>query len=484
MKSLICVVIFILLACTVIEGKSGIELVKGHVIINGRVSNFKGNSKTLRIATMGIEDIDQTATLDSLGNFRTEFELLHPQDVELIYESGVAFLYLKPADSLYIEIDGDLFKQNQFLNYKVSGPNSLSSKNIRDFFQFHNPNTFVPNYEKPVKEFLSDLKKQIALEDSVLNEFNKNNKATKEFMTWAKKNITYTLAEYVCQYFFQHTKYKPHKVEILDTDLFPVDDDSAIVSGLYSYYIKTYSMIKFLGEDSIFRQLYKKNDLSGADKRVLNNIIENEKPGLSRDFMIYDEIFSIKSTDKHSFERITALWNDYLINISSNVVLDLLKETKDNFERQQNNKETVLDLKTNTKSETISRFWETLSSKYKNKIIYIDIWATWCGPCRGEISPAIVLHDYFKDKPVAFVNLCLASDKDDWEKVIDKSHLTGDNYFFNEDETNLFRSQLKFEGYPTFMIIDKNGDLVDKNAPRPSTGDEIKNILNKLIDKY
>jgi thiol-disulfide isomerase/thioredoxin len=201
--------------------------------------------------------------------------------------------------------------------------------------------------------------------------------------------------------------------------------------------------------------------------------------------MIYDKLRPfIERPSKDSYQQATALWNDYSTYINNIDLRDLFKEQMENLEKEQTNKETVFDLKTNTKSETISKFWETLSSKHKDKIIYIDIWATWCGPCRGEMPSAIDLHDYFKDKPVAFVNLCLASDKDEWKKVIDKYNFTGDNYFFNEDETNLFRSQLKFEGYPTFMIIDKNGNLVNKDAPRPSSGDEIKNMLNKLIDKY
>ncbi len=127
------------------------------------------------------------------------------------------------------------------------------------------------------------------------------------------------------------------------------------------------------------------------------------------------------------------------------------------------------------------KFLETLHSKHKNKIIYIDIWETSCGPCRAEIPFEIELQDYFKSKSVAFVNLCLSSKKEDWEKVISQNHIKGDNYFFNEEETDLIRSGLKFPGYPTYMIMDKKGNLINKDAPRPSWGVEIRNILNKLL---
>jgi thiol-disulfide isomerase/thioredoxin len=474
-----------LVACFIIEGKSDIELKKGHVIIEGKASNFKDNSKVLRFVASGIADIDQIATLDSLGNFRTEFELFNPQDVELIYEAGSAYFYLKPADSLYVEIDGDLFKQNQFPNFEVSGSNSSTSRNIRNYFEFHNPYAFVPKYERSVKEFLNDLKKQIAVEDSVLHEFNIKNKPTKEFMIWAKKNMTYIHSNYIDNYFAQYDRrYKQQKVEIFNSNLFPVDDDSAIVSSLYYNYLSFYSGIKYSRCDSIEMQLMKTNNFRDADKRLMNNIIENEKPGLSRDIMIYNAFINlIIHPFKDYFERVSVLWRDYSKYISNSVLLELLKEKKDSFEKQQKNKETILNIKDNTKSETISKFWNLLHSKHKDKIIYIDIWGTWCSPCMSEISYSIELQKFYKDKPIAFVNLCLFTNKDDWEKVIDKSHFTGDNYFFNEGESNYIKDQLKFAGFPTYMIIDKNGNLIDKNAPRPSSGDEIKNLLNKMINK-
>gem|GEM_PF-2745247 len=67
--------------------------------------------------------------------------------------------------------------------------------------------------------------------------------------------------------------------------------------------------------------------------------------------------------------------------------------------------------------------------------------------------------------------------------MLESSNITGDNYFFNEPQTQLLRNKLQFEGYPTYLIVDKQGDLVDKNAPRPSSGEEIKKILNEWIEK-
>jgi hypothetical protein len=67
--------------------------------------------------------------------------------------------------------------------------------------------------------------------------------------------------------------------------------------------------------------------------------------------------------------------------------------------------------------------------------------------------------------------------------MLDKGTLRGENYFFNKVQTQLLRKQLKFIGYPTYMIIDKAGKLVNKNAPAPSSGDRIRKVLNEWIEK-
>ncbi len=65
--------------------------------------------------------------------------------------------------------------------------------------------------------------------------------------------------------------------------------------------------------------------------------------------------------------------------------------------------------------------------------------------------------------------------------MIKENHIKGDNYFFNADETAILREESKFQGYPTYMIIDKDGIIIDRNAPRPSSEKEIKERLNRLL---
>ena len=81
-------------------------LKKGTAIVAGNVKNWQKGSKTIRFAAEGaVKSIEQTVIIDSLGNFMAKIEMFHPQNVNLIYEKGFAKLYLRPSDSLYLDID-------------------------------------------------------------------------------------------------------------------------------------------------------------------------------------------------------------------------------------------------------------------------------------------------------------------------------------------------------------------------------------------
>ncbi len=487
MRKLIYLIILISFFGCNTNKNAGIVLKKGKAIIEGKVHNFKENNSVLRLTADGVvNNIEQTTILDSLGNFRFVTDIYYPQDVSIFFENEVATLYIEPGDSLFLDIDANTFKKNHYPYYKVTGLNSSTSKNIRDYFLFHNPYTYRPVYNKSIKEYLDDLKNQMNIEDSILNKFCMKENPTNKFKYWARNFIKYSLANYLLDYFaYYDMHYKQYKTKIFNTNLFPVDKDSAIVCFLYIAHLSNYAIAKYIMSDSTIVQLNKKKEIRKAYSRVFDNIVKNEKPGLSRDIMIYKifhGFYNYRSPDI-PLDSVAAMWKSYKKYLNNPVLIKTVSEDLLNSKKQINEKDNSIDSNLVLKYKSVGKFFETLHSRHKDKIIYIDIWATWCGPCRAEIPFSIVLQNHFKNKPVAFVNLCFNSDKKEWEKAIAKDNIKGDNYFLNSDESKLFRGELKFVGFPTYMIMDRKGKLINKNAPRPSDGNEIENMLAKLIKK-
>jgi thiol-disulfide isomerase/thioredoxin len=358
-------------------------------------------------------------------------------------------------------------------------------KHVKDF----NPKKYS---KLSVKNYLEKLRQQISHEDSVLSVFREKHQPTGEFATWAKNHITYQNANYLIHYNYYNRDLKHEESRVLyDKTLFPVSNDDAFVSRLYALHLRHYASHKYYRADSV-QTLLDNNQHEMAHRRCLNQILKHEEPGLSREVMCY-KVLSFIDEEEH-FDAFSSIWKDRKKFITNEVLLPLLEEDLLVEIRNQKSQKQVKDKK-NTGSHISYVKYQSIeqgkitgdlsdyfAEKYKGKVIYIDIWATWCGPCRSEFPHMIDLHEQYKDEPVVFVSLCLASNRSDWKEAIKNQHIPGERYYFSKTQTKRLRNKLDFVGYPTYMLIDRKGNLVDKQAPRPSSEEKIKKMLDKLVE--
>ncbi len=123
-------------------------------------------------------------------------------------------------------------------------------------------------------------------------------------------------------------------------------------------------------------------------------------------------------------------------------------------------------------------------SDFKGKLVYVDIWATWCGPCRIEIPHLIKLEkEYHKNKNVVFMSVSLDADfdEDKWKKMIKDEGLGGIQLRAKGERDSDIAKNYDVRGIPTFLLIDKNGKIISSQAPRPSSGAKIRELINKNI---
>lgn len=116
-------------------------------------------------------------------------------------------------------------------------------------------------------------------------------------------------------------------------------------------------------------------------------------------------------------------------------------------------------------------------AKFKGKYVYIDLWASWCGPCVREIPHLQALETEFKDSNVVFVSISVDTSKDAWKKRVSGLKLHGNQFI---DAEGKLSPALNIQGIPHFLIYDKEGKLHTYKALRPSSGEELKKILKNL----
>ena len=123
-------------------------------------------------------------------------------------------------------------------------------------------------------------------------------------------------------------------------------------------------------------------------------------------------------------------------------------------------------------------------SDLKGKVVYIDVWATWCGPCLKEFPHSRKLQQQFKNNDqVAFlyVSVDRVEQQERWKKMIGDQELQGVHIIdLPKDEDASVRKAYQINGIPRYILIDQAGNMVDAEADRPSSG-KIEAEINRLI---
>ena len=117
----------------------------------------------------------------------------------------------------------------------------------------------------------------------------------------------------------------------------------------------------------------------------------------------------------------------------------------------------------------------------KGKVIYVDFWASWCAPCRKEIPKSLKLHKKYGDK-VIFVYLSIEFEEDNWKNASNNESIVNEKYNLMTTgfKKSILLKDIKFSSIPHYLIFDKNGNLVNSDAPRPSDKKRLAE-LNKYI---
>lgn len=102
----------------------------------------------------------------------------------------------------------------------------------------------------------------------------------------------------------------------------------------------------------------------------------------------------------------------------------------------------------------------------RGKYVYIDLWATWCAPCRREVPYLKELEEKFADARIVFVGLSVDSDKSKWENMVKEGSLSGIQLYLGTKSS--FQEAYRVEGIPRFILIGKDGKIIDNNMTRPS----------------
>jgi len=195
--------------------------------------------------------------------------------------------------------------------------------------------------------------------------------------------------------------------------------------------------------------------------------------------MIYKEI-------DHTHTSLSPMVIDTLKALTvAPVGLAMIERQNDYYLAIENREFDRLVLKSSDDLANISegeKLLKKLIEPYKGKFVLLDIWGTWCGPCREALSHSTEEYARLKDYDIQYLYLANESPQDAWENVIKEYNVSGPNvahYNLPTDQQAAIEHHLGIHAWPTYKLFNRNGQLLDLHVDARDL-EKLANLLEQL----
>jgi thiol-disulfide isomerase/thioredoxin len=433
-----------------------------YAVIRGTISipDFKAKEVTLYSVEEGKPAVAATAKVNSLG----EFGFMTPVSAAGFYyidygqfksRNQLIRLYLEPKLDINLVIN----KTNYVLSGKNVGQNALVQKaneiynDFAPFARLGGNETYVEFYpfiDKGVAK-AEEFSKSIKTKDANFNKLLKLAVATDV------EELTYTFFR-MPRTAFPDKDDRPAVIKTWQTDKKFTDPDLLKLQNGVSLMSNYFFYVTMNSGDAP-----KRLDLTEAITHITD-------PAL-KDVYLRDAVANSRMKIEE-YEKIAPSIKPFMISDNSKAFLLEYEKVLHKNVGQKGLDFTYKDI--NDKAVSFSDF--------KGKFVYIDLWATWCGPCKAEIPHMKKIEEDYHGKNIVFVSLSLDKPKDaqKWKDYVTKEQLKGIQLMADKDFGSDVAKNYDVNAIPRFLLFDTKGNIINADALRPSNP-ELRVQLDKLL---
>ncbi len=465
----------------------GVSSIKGGVVITGKIkghipSKIEYTNPVNNKCYLGFRD---SVKPDLNGNFRIEVDISKPSFINLKFTDKTSgFLIIEPGKSYSVNAEDE--------RINILCPDSLGQKLINSFpspvivqieaRKLRNDTSLTSVAEKVAAMKESDLAK--------LNQLFKEKQISGPFYDLAKKDRDCYYSTFMA--IFPLTKLKPEKLSAAVTDFWgkifldnPPGDDSLMSSPYWNEYIQYYLYYKeFTDKDFSLQKIREYRD-----KGIMNThkieLAERYLPQGAHEYYKAATIYSA-AIQKDYEKELVNLYKDFKTEYPKSGFSVYLKPLIDQIEvfHRTAAKDFSKDVTFVSNYEKLNTLKECIAS-FQGKKIFIDIWATWCGPCKAEFAYKENLKQILKQKniEILYVSIDDEARSQAWKDMIKFYKLDGYHLRANKELTADLRKLFDKNGtiaIPWYLLVNEKGEIVKKHAANPSNPQKLEKEISEM----
>lgn len=416
------------------------------ITLSGKITNATDGKLKIRG-----ESFEKDIVLKPDGSFSEKMTISYNGSYMALVGNNRIALYLAKGTNLTLWAD----EKDFYKSLKFSGNGSKENQYVAAKNAYVNGINQETLYKKNEADFLAQIK---TVKQDIVKMFNSNGFSDAEYNQKEKRNIDYLEQVFILNYGKNHAHFSGLQ-NFSPSAGFPKMDAAINLDNdadfLFSNPYKQLINIHF--NEVLEKQLKPEDQFLW---KVALPEIKKLKSENIRNSLLYAVSYEISPANPD----VETLYKE-LNNLSTNPFFK--KEIAEKFNKLQSmssgNASPAFDFENHKGGKT------SLAS-LKGKYVYIDVWATWCGPCLREIPALKKMEESFHGKNIAFVSISVDTKKDyeKWKKMVTDKQLGGIQLIADNDWNSQFALDYSITSIPRFILLDPDGKIVNADAPRPS----------------